>query len=86
MTSWSRFAPCRVRSALHGLLTTSRVFASHLVFGVALLSVVFALGLAAPRAQAQIYVDADASAGGDGSSWASAYSDLQTAINNASGQ
>ena len=34
-------------------------------------------------AHAQIYVDKDASSGGDGSSWTDAYTDLQTAIDNA---
>ena len=85
MTSWFRFAPCGVRSALHGLLTTGRACASRSVFGVALLSVVFALGLAVPRAQAQIYVDADANGASDGSSWTDAYTNLQDALSIATG-
>ena len=85
MTSWFRCAPCGVRSALHDLLTTSRAFALHLVFGAALLAVVFAMGLAAPRAQAQIHVDADANGASDGSSWTDAYTDLQDALSAATG-
>lgn len=39
--------------------------------------------LAALPLKAQIHVDANAASGGEGTSWGSAYNDLQTALSNA---
>ena len=41
---------------------------------------VVALGTSVTQAQAVIYVKADASSGGNGTSWATAYNDLQDAL------
>ncbi len=45
-----------------------------------LISLALVTGLWCTSASAQIYVNADAAPGGDGSSWATAFNDLQTAL------
>ncbi len=59
-------------------------FSKHWSGGASLL-LVAALLLGASPAYGQIYVDKDASGAGNGSTWADAYTDLQTAIDNATG-